>query len=50
MRDIVTALEADEEIVNLEEEAVAIIEEIAEMLEDRKTSYLLLEIYQRRSC
>ena len=33
MRDIVTALEADEEIVNLEEEAVAIIEEIAEMLE-----------------
>ena len=35
VRDIVTALEADEEIGNLEEEEVAIIEEIAEVLERR---------------
>ena len=31
MRDILTALEADEEIGNLEEEEVVIIEEIAEL-------------------
>ena len=48
MRDILTALEADEEIGNFEEE-VAIIEEIAEVLKHIKTSYQLLEIYQRRS-
>ena len=47
VRDIVTALEADVEISNLEEEEVAIIEEIVEVLDDRKTSYQLLEIYQR---
>ena len=45
VRDILTALEADEEIGNLEEEEVAIIEEIAEVLK----SYYLLEIYKRRS-
>ena len=33
VRDIVTAQEADEEIGNLEEEEVAIIEEIAEVLQ-----------------
>ena len=49
VRDILTALEADEYIGNLEEEQVAIIEEIAEVLERRQTSYQLLEIYQRRS-
>ena len=32
VRDTLTALEADQEIGNLEEEEVAIIEEIAEML------------------
>ena len=48
MRDILTALEADKEIGNFEEE-VAIIEEIAEVLKHIKTSYQLLEIYQRRS-
>ena len=36
VRYILAALEADEEIGNLEEEQVAIIEEIAEVL-DRKT-------------
>ena len=35
------ALEADEEIGNLEEEKVAVIEGIAEVLEKRKTSYQL---------
>ena len=40
VRDIVTALEADEEIGNLEEEEVAIIEEIAEVLERRKKDKL----------
>ena len=35
MRDILTALEADEEISNLEGEEFAIIEETAEMLERR---------------
>ena len=35
MTDILAALEADEEIGNLEEEEVAIIEEIAEVLERR---------------
>ena len=50
VRKILTALEAEKEIDNLQEEEVAIIEEIAEVLErDRKTSYQLLEIYQRRS-
>ena len=51
VRDIVAAVEADEEIGNLEKEEVAIVEQIAEVLEkDRKTSYQFLEIYQRRSC
>ena len=36
MRDIVLALEADKEIGNLEEEEVAITEEIAEVLERRQ--------------
>ena len=49
MRDILAALEADEEIGNLEEEKIVVIEGIAEVLEKRKTSYQLLEIYQRRS-
>ena len=40
MRDILTELEADEEIGNLEEEEVAIIEEIAEMLERRQKDKL----------
>ena len=41
--DILTALEADEEISNLEEEEVAIIEEMVKVLErNRKTSYQLL--------
>ena len=40
VRDIVTALEADEEIGNLEEEEVAIIEEIAEVLERRQKDKL----------
>ena len=38
--DILTALEADEEISNLEEEEVAIIEEIAEVLERRQKDKL----------
>ena len=50
MRDILAALEADEDIVSLEEEEVAIIEEIVEALERRqKKSYQLLETNQRRS-
>ena len=40
MRDILTALEADEEISNLEGEEFAIIEEIAEMLERRQKDKL----------
>ena len=40
MRDILTALEADEEIGNLEEEDVAIIEEIARVLERRQKDKL----------
>ena len=40
VRDILTALEADEEINNLEEEEVAIIEEIAEVLERRQRDKL----------
>ena len=39
-RDIATALEADEEIGNLEEKEVAIIEEIAEVLERRQKDKL----------
>ena len=39
-KDIVTALEADEEIGNLDEEEVSIIEEIAEVLERRKKDKL----------
>ena len=35
MRDNLTTLEADEEIVNLEKEEVAIVVEIAEVLERR---------------
>ena len=49
VRDLSTALEADEEIGNLEEEEVAIIEETAEVLERRQKDQLL-EICQRRSC
>ena len=40
VEDIVIALEADEEIGNLEEEEVAIIEEIAEVLERRQQDKL----------
>ena len=40
MRDIVTPLEADEEIGNLEEAEVAIIEEVADMLERRQKDKL----------
>ena len=50
VRDIVTALEVDEEIGNLQEEEVAITGETVEVLERRqKTSYQLLDIYQKRS-
>ena len=42
VREISTVLEADKEIGNLEEEEVAIIEEIAGLKEDRKMSYQLL--------
>ena len=47
-RDILTALEADEEIGNLEEEELTIIAEITEVFykEDGKISSQLLEIYQ----
>ena len=49
VRNILTALKADEEIGNLDEEKVAITEEVSEVLKkERKTSYQLLEIYQRR--
>ena len=40
VRDILTALEADEDIGNLEEEEIVIIEEIAEMLERRRKDKL----------
>ena len=40
MGDILTTLEVDEEIGNLEEEEVAIIEEIAEVLERRQKETL----------
>ena len=40
VRDILTVLKADKEIVNLEEEEVAIIEEIAEVLERRQKDKL----------
>ena len=40
MRDILKTLEADEEIDNLEEAEVAIIEEIAEVLERRQKDKL----------
>ena len=40
VRDILTALEADEEISNLEEEEAAIIAEIAEVLERRQKDKL----------
>ena len=40
MRDILTALEADDEIGNLEEEEVAITEEIAGVLERRQKDKL----------
>ena len=43
-----TALEANEEISILEEEKVAIIEEIAEVLE-RRWKDKFLEMYQRKS-
>ena len=50
MRDIVTALEADEEIGILEEEEVAIIKEIAEALERRQKDKLpaLRDIPQKK--
>ena len=41
MRDILTALEADEEIDNFEEEEVALTEEISEMAERRQKDKLL---------
>ena len=40
MREILTALEEDEEICNLEKEEVAIIEEIEEVLERRQKDKL----------
>ena len=40
MTDILTALEADEEVGNPEEEEVAINEEIAEVLERRQKDKL----------
>ena len=40
VRDILTALEEDEEIENLEEEEVAIVEEIAKVLERRQKDKL----------
>ena len=40
VRDILTALEANEEIGNLEKKQVAIIEEIAEVLERRRKDKL----------
>ena len=40
VRDILTVLEADEKIGNLEEEDVAIIDEIAEVLETRQRDKL----------
>ena len=40
VRDILTALEADEEINNLEEKEVAITEEITEVLERRQRDKL----------
>ena len=40
VRDILTALEPDEEIGNLEEEEIVIIEEIAEVLERRQKNKL----------
>ena len=49
VRNILTALEADEDIDNLEEEEVTITEEIAEVLEKSQTSYQLTEMYQRRT-
>ena len=50
VRDIVTALEADEEIGILEEEEVAIIKEIAEALERRQKDKLpaLRDIPQKK--
>ena len=50
MRDILTALEADEEIGNLEEEEVAIIEEIAEVLERRQNDKLpaLRDVHKKK--
>ena len=49
VRNIATALEADEEIGNLEGAEVAIFEEVTEVLERRQKDKLL-DIYQRRSC
>ena len=40
MRDILTELEADEEIGSLEEEEIVIIEEIAKVLKIRKKDKL----------
>ena len=51
MRDILTALEAEEEIGNLEEEEVVIIEEIAEVLERTQKDKLpgLRDITKKKS-
>ena len=51
MRDILTALEGDEKIDNLEEEEVAISEEIAEVLERRQKDKLpaLRDIPKKKS-
>ena len=45
MRDILTALEADEEISSLEEEEIVIIEEIAKVLKIRKKDKLPVTSY-----
>ena len=51
MRDVLTVLEAVEEITNLDEEEVAIIEEIAGVLERRQKDKLpALRDIPRRSC
>ena len=48
VRDILTTSETDEEIDNLEEEEVAIIEEIAEMLERRDKLATLTDIPKKK--
>ena len=48
VRDILTALEAEEEIGNLEEEEVAIIEEITVVLERRQKDELLRDVPKKK--